>query len=110
MRYGLTWNNDNHWLPNDQTPLALTVAGMWQVGSPAAPLLAAFKDTLRFLVGRRHSIEHGDARTKAIAAYADLGLVFPVASWPQAWARISALACGVLDILPEEAHSGLRRA
>lgn len=326
MRYGLTWNNDNHWLPNDKTPLALTVAGMWQVGSAAAPLLTAFNHTLRFLIERersitpsptevvvaratshdvarrlsgpdpggglygpavdifvrkvgelveheyylrtefarpdpdserwevriparirefrdvttiedyidtverlatpagppaqpltaaplnipyavsfidavwesrtdyplfarpdpgsiarltqacenegafnslmsaladvlsqvakpgttkaprsgaleelrnylrqhldaaaavrcseaigtliklrtiRHSIEHGDARAKAIAAYADLGLTFPIANWTQAWAHISALACGALDTLREEAHAGLHRA
>ncbi len=81
-----------------------------QLDEAAAARCSAAIGTLIKLRTFRHSIEHGDARTKAIAAYADLGLVFPVASWPQAWARISALACGVLDILPEEAHSGLRRA
>lgn len=55
----------------------------------------------------RHSIEHGDARAKAIAAYAELGISFPVASWPEAWSRISARACGALDVLREEAHAGL---
>lgn len=56
MKYGLTWNNDNHWHPNDGTPLALTVAGMWHLESASAPLLAAFKDTVRFLVERQRSI------------------------------------------------------
>jgi hypothetical protein len=55
----------------------------------------------------RHSIEHGDARTKAVAAYASLGIVFPVANWYGAWARISAITCGALDTLREEAHAGL---
>lgn len=55
----------------------------------------------------RHSIEHGDARAKAVAAYAELGLAFPVASWPETWAQISAITCGALDALREEAHAGL---
>ena len=55
----------------------------------------------------RHSIEHGDARAKAVAAYASLGIVFPVADWHGAWARISAITCGALDALREEAHAGL---
>jgi len=55
----------------------------------------------------RHSIEHGDARAKAVAAYAELGLTFPVASWPEAWAQVSAIACGALDALREEVHAGL---
>ncbi len=55
----------------------------------------------------RHSIEHGDARAKAVAAYASLGLAFPVTGWPQAWAQISAITCGALDALREEAHAGL---
>src|ERR1700683_3642033 len=33
MRSGLTWNQDNHWQPNDKTRLALTVAGMWHLES-----------------------------------------------------------------------------
>jgi hypothetical protein len=56
MRYGLTWNQDGHWLPNDGTRLALTVAGLWHLGSAAAPLLTAFKDTVRFLVERRRHL------------------------------------------------------
>jgi hypothetical protein len=56
VRYGLTWNRDNHWLPNDATPLALTVAGLWHLGAETAPLLAAFMDTIRFLVERQRTI------------------------------------------------------
>jgi hypothetical protein len=56
IRYGLTRNDDNHWLPNDDTPLALTVAGMWQLGTDTSPLLAAFMDTLRFMVDRQRNI------------------------------------------------------
>jgi hypothetical protein len=55
----------------------------------------------------RHSIEHGDARAKVVAAYAELGLTFPVASWPEMWAQISAITCGALDALREEVHAGL---
>ncbi len=56
LRYGLTWNRDSHWLPNPGTRMALTVAGMWHLGSAAEPLLVAFKDAVRFLVDRQRSI------------------------------------------------------
>jgi hypothetical protein len=55
----------------------------------------------------RHSIEHGDARVKAVAMYADLGLAYPVADWPGTWAQISAITCGALNVLREEVHAGL---
>jgi hypothetical protein len=55
----------------------------------------------------RHSIEHGDAHTKAVAAYAELGLTFPVMSWHETWAQFSAIACGALDALREEVQAGL---
>jgi hypothetical protein len=74
---------------------------------PAAVRCSDAIGTLIKLRTIRHSIEHGDARAKAVAAYAELGLSFPVASWPQAWAQISAVACGELDVLREEAHAGL---
>jgi hypothetical protein len=57
----------------------------------------------------RHSIEHGDARAKAVSAYGSLGIAFPVASWSDAWARVAAITCGALDVLREEAHAGLTR-
>jgi hypothetical protein len=56
MRYGLTWHSDGRWLPNPGTRLALTVAGMWHLGSASAPLLVAFKDAVRFLADRQRSI------------------------------------------------------
>jgi hypothetical protein len=56
MRYGLTWHQDGHWLPNDRTHLALTVAGLGHLGSASAPLLVAFKDMVRFLVERQRTI------------------------------------------------------
>ena len=55
MRYGLTRNDNNHWLPNDKTPLELTAAGMWHLES-AAPLLAAFNDAIRYFVERRRYV------------------------------------------------------
>jgi len=58
----------------------------------------------------RHSIEHGDARAKAVAAYAEIGVTFPVGSGHDAWTLVSALACGALDVLREEAHFGLGRS
>ena len=66
-------------------------------------------DTLIQLRTVRHSIEHGDARAKAVAAYAGLGIPFPVGSWPDAWARVVALACGSLDVLREEVNAGITR-
>jgi hypothetical protein len=54
LRGGLTWNQDNHWLPNDGTPLA-------HMGADAAPLLAAFMDTIRFMVERQRSISPSTA-------------------------------------------------
>jgi hypothetical protein len=56
MRYGLTLNRDSHWLPNAGTRMELTVAGMWHLGSASAPLLAAFKDAVRFLVKQQRGI------------------------------------------------------
>lgn len=56
MRYGLTLNRDSHWLPNAGTRMELTVAGMWHLGSASAPILAAFKDAVRFLVKQQRSI------------------------------------------------------
>jgi hypothetical protein len=78
-----------------------------ELDSPAAARCEAAIETLIKVRTIRHSIEHGDARAKAVAAYAELGLTFPVAGWPDAWAQISAIACGVLDALREEVHAGL---
>ena len=78
-----------------------------ELETPAAARCSKAIETLIKLRTIRHSIEHGDARAKAIAAYAELGLSFPIANWPQAWAQISAIACGALDVLREEAHAGL---
>jgi hypothetical protein len=62
VRYGLTWNRNNHWLPNDGTPLALTAAGLRHLGAGAAPLLAAFMDTTRFLAERQRDITPSPAQ------------------------------------------------
>jgi hypothetical protein len=78
-----------------------------ELDPPAAARCADAIGTLIRVRTIRHSIEHGDARAKAIAAYASLGIAFPVANWHDAWARISAITCGALDALREEAHAGL---
>jgi hypothetical protein len=75
----------------------------------AADRCSAAIGTLIELRTVRHSIEHGDARAKAVAAYANVGISVPVMSWPDAWGRVAALACGALDVLREEAHAGLDR-
>jgi hypothetical protein len=80
-----------------------------KLGPPAATRCSDAIRTLIKLRTIRHSIEHGDARAKAVQAYAELGLSFPVASWPQAWVQISAILCGALNVLREEAHAGLSR-
>lgn len=77
-----------------------------ELDSPAARCSDAIGTLIR-VRSIRHSIEHGDARAKAVAAYAELGLIFPVASWPETWAQISAIVCGALDALREEVHAGL---
>lgn len=74
---------------------------------PAAARCSDVIETLTKLRTVRHSIEHGDARAKAVAAYAALGIAFPVSSWPAAWTQVSALTCGALDVLREELHAGL---
>jgi hypothetical protein len=55
----------------------------------------------------RHGIEHGDARSKAMAAYASLGIGDSLVHWGDAWAQVSAVTCSVLEVLREEAHAGL---
>lgn len=78
-----------------------------ELDPPAAARCSDAIGTLIRVRAIRHSIEHGDARAKAVAAYAELGLPFPVASWPETWAQFSAITCGALDALREEAHAGL---
>jgi hypothetical protein len=81
-----------------------------ELDPPAAARCAAAIGKLIRLRTIRHSIEHGDARAKAVAAYAELDLAFPVGDWPGAWSQISATACGALDALREEVHAGLPAA
>jgi hypothetical protein len=57
LRYGLTFNSDNHWLPNDSTRLELTVAGLWHLRPESGLLLRAFTEAFRFLVERVQMLE-----------------------------------------------------
>jgi hypothetical protein len=81
-----------------------------ELDPPPAARCATAVGTLIKLRTIRHSIEHGDARAKAVAAYAEPDLPFPVGDWPGAWSQISATACGALDALREEVHAGLSAA
>jgi hypothetical protein len=115
------------------SPMSALADVLSQVAKPGtgkAPRAGALEDVRKYLNGElepsaaarcsdaigtliklrtiRHSIEHGDARAKAVAAYADIGLAFPITSWPRAWAQISEITCGALDTLREEAHAGIR--
>jgi hypothetical protein len=56
-----------------------------ELDPPAAARCSDAIGTLVRVRTIRHSIEHGDARAKAVAAYAELGLTFPVTSWPATW-------------------------
>ena len=53
----------------------------------------------------RHSIEHGDARAKAVAAYAELKVSpFPPQAGPRRGRRSPRSPAGALDALREEVH------
>jgi hypothetical protein len=51
--------------------------------------------------------QHSDARHKAVAAFGEIGLSFPPVSWEQAWAHVTSMARGALDVVREEVHVGL---
>jgi hypothetical protein len=73
----------------------------------AAKRTTAAVTTLVRLRRIRVSTQHGDARHKAVAELAEIGLPFPPASWDQAWAHIAAMAISALDVLREEVHAAL---
>jgi len=76
---------------------------------PADRVTAAFATLIR-LRHIRVSSQHADARHKAVAAFAEIGLPFPPASWEQAWTHIAVMARGAPDVLREEVHAGLRQS
>jgi hypothetical protein len=91
---------------------ALEAIGKYLDGQLDEAAAARCSDAIRVLMKLRtirHGLEHGDARAKAVTAYADLGLTFPVLNWVEAWNRIAATTCGALDTLREEAQAGLGR-
>lgn len=73
----------------------------------AADLVSAAIRTLIRLRHIRVAGQHSDARHKAVAAFREIGLVFPPVTWDQAWAHVAGMARGSLDVVREEVHAGL---
>lgn len=73
-------------------------------GQPAARAAEAIS-MLISLRRIRVSTQHADARHRAVTAFGDIGMAFPPATWPEAWACIASLAKGALDVLREEIHA-----
>lgn len=73
----------------------------------AADRVATAIGTLIHLRRIRVSTQHRDARHRAVAAFKEIGMPFPPASWEGAWAHVAVLAKGALDELREEIHAGL---
>ena len=73
----------------------------------AADRVSAAFDTLIRLRHIRVSSQHADARHKAVAAFAGIGLSFPPRGWGYAWDHVAGMARGALDVVREEVHAGL---
>jgi len=87
---------------------ALEAVGDYLAGSldtDAAERAAAAVMTLIRLRHIRVSTQHRDARHKAVAAFIEIGLLFPPASWAQAWTHIAVTAISALNTLREEVHA-----
>jgi hypothetical protein len=90
LQYRLTWNSDNHWLPNDGTRMALTAAGLWHVRPESELLLDAFAEAFRYLVSRLRTMEPSPCEVVQVSvSSAEVGrhlaaAGFPVASGPGA--------------------------
>ena len=80
-----------------------------ELDEPAADRAASAFATLIRLRQIRVSTQHSDARHRGVAAFEEIGLPFPPASWPDAWNHIAILTMGALDTLREEVHAGLPR-
>jgi hypothetical protein len=55
----------------------------------------------------RASFQHVGVQPRAVEAFTDLGLTYPVADWPSAWRQIQAAVAHSCDRLRQELHSTL---
>jgi hypothetical protein len=55
----------------------------------------------------RASLQHVGAQSRAVKAFTDLGLTYPVADWPLAWRQVQAAVAHSCDRLRQELHSTL---
>ena len=53
----------------------------------------------------RASFQHVGVQPRAVNAFTDLGLTYPVADWPSAWGQIQAVVAHACDRLRQELHS-----
>jgi len=51
--------------------------------------------------------QHTGARPRAVSAFGEIGLAFPLPSWAYAWTHIAWLAKDALDAIREEVHAGI---
>lgn len=77
------------------------------LGPGAAGRVSVALENLIRLRRIRVSTQHADARHRAVASFAEIGLAFPPPRRDQAWTHIAALAIGALNAVREEAHAGL---
>ena len=59
-------------------------------------------DTLRAARSMRAGAQHSGARAEVVEAHRQLGLPFPVANWPTAWAQIQREVTKALDAIRDE--------
>ena len=55
----------------------------------------------------RASFQHVGVQPRAVNAFTDLGLTYPVADWPSAWGQIKRVVAHACDRLRQELHSTL---
>ncbi|TDD87357.1 hypothetical protein E1293_08095 [Actinomadura darangshiensis] len=64
-------------------------------------------DTLRKVVVIRNGQQHGDAKSKAVTAYRDLGISYPPYDPGHTWTALVIIAQGAVDAIREEIQAGL---